>query len=227
MFGLAGNDTLTGGGGNDKLYGGLGDDKLYGGLGQDQFFGDLGDDQLFGGNDNDKLYGQLGNDYADGGNNDDVLDGSLGDDVLFGNNGNDNITAGQGNDTVIGGDNQDTILGFGGGSGSEIDNLIGGGKITALDDQGNANIDPSPDGAKDVFVLGNARSVYYAQAGYDDYAIIFDFENGVDQIQLSPSATYIYQTGAFFSNLDTLIFANLPTGPDLIAIVEGVALTSN
>ncbi|MBR8837227.1 MAG: hypothetical protein DSM106950_25285 [Stigonema ocellatum SAG 48.90 = DSM 106950] len=227
MFGLVGNDTLTGGGGEDKLYGGLGDDKLYGGLGKDQLFGDLGEDQLFGGDDNDKLYGQLGDDFGDGGNNDDLLDGSFGDDVLFGNNGNDNITGGQGNDTVIGGNDQDTILGFGGGSGNEIDNLIGGGKIVGLDDQGNANIDPSPDGAKDVFVLGNARSVYYTQAGSDDYAVIFDFENGVDQIQLSPAATYTFQTGAVVSNLDTLIFANLPTGQDLIAIVQGVALTSN
>lgn len=44
LYGLAGNDTLTGGAGNDSLRGGLGDDSLNGGLGNDNLDGGLGAD---------------------------------------------------------------------------------------------------------------------------------------------------------------------------------------
>ncbi|PZV36486.1 hypothetical protein B5V02_22180, partial [Mesorhizobium kowhaii] len=48
IYGLGGNDTLSGGGGNDQIYGGTGNDTLA---------GDLGDDTLNGGADNDILTG--------------------------------------------------------------------------------------------------------------------------------------------------------------------------
>ena len=48
LYGLAGNDRLTGGTGNDLLYGGGGDDILEGGRGDDTLNGGEGADQLYG-----------------------------------------------------------------------------------------------------------------------------------------------------------------------------------
>ena len=64
VFGLAGNDTLTGTNGSDLLYGGSGDDRLDGRGG------------------NDSLYGGEGNDWLTGGGGRDLLNGGLGDDLF-------------------------------------------------------------------------------------------------------------------------------------------------
>ena len=243
IFGLGGDDSLTGGGGKDKIFASFGDDKLYGRLNDDQLFADLGNDQLFGGDGNDKLYaglgdddvfgengddnlnGDLGQDNIDGGSGKDQLDGGADDDVLFGGEGNDTLKGGTGDDTVVGGKGEDTLTGFGSTSGNnpEIDTLIGGGNVT-FDDQGNANVDIAGDGVKDTFVLGDDSKVFYAQAGTNDYVKIVGFEPGIDQLQLSPTATYTFGTDSIFSNLDTVIFANLPSGQDLIVIVAGVKI---
>jgi Ca2+-binding RTX toxin-like protein len=58
LMGMAGNDTLIGGGGVDYLYGGPGNDTLKGGAGADF---------LFGGDGNDTLQGGIGNDTIDAG----------------------------------------------------------------------------------------------------------------------------------------------------------------
>lgn len=63
LYGMAGNDNLTGGSQNDTLYGGDGQDRLNGGL---------GDDALFGGNGNDTLIGWFGADRMDGGEGSDL-----------------------------------------------------------------------------------------------------------------------------------------------------------
>lgn len=244
IFGLLGNDTLTGGGGQDNIFGGFGDDNLYGRLNDDQLFGDIGNDRLFGGNGNDKLYagigdddlsgengddnlsGDLGQDNIDGGSGKDQLDGGADDDAVFGGNDNDTLKGGTGNDTVVGGYGEDTLTGYGSASGNnpEIDTLIGGGNVT-FDDQGNANVDIFGDGVKDIMVLGDASNVFYAQAGSNDYAKIVGFEKGVDQLQLSPTTTYTFGTDSIFSALDTLVFANRSNGKELIAIVVGVNVT--
>jgi Ca2+-binding RTX toxin-like protein len=59
LVGMAGNDTLIGGGLADTLYGGLGDDILKGGLGKDILYGGDGNDTLQpgGGTDGDLVYG--------------------------------------------------------------------------------------------------------------------------------------------------------------------------
>lgn len=143
--------------------------------------------------------------------------------MLFGGDGNDSLFGDTGNDTLVGGNGEDTLVGFGGtGDIPEIDTLIGG--TVTFDDEGNASVDIFGDGAEDVFVLGTLSNVFYTQAGSDDYAVILDFEIGVDQIQLSPSVNYRFRTGSVLSDLDTAIFANLSTGDDLIAIVVGVDL---
>ncbi|MDZ8223229.1 calcium-binding protein [Nostoc sp. ChiVER01] len=278
IFGLGGNDTLTGGGGNDKifagisgnsllnggdgndkLFGNLGDDTLNGGSGNDELSGSLGDDLLNGDSGNDTLLGSLGNDTLNGGSGSDQLSGSAGDDLVFGNAGNDTLDGGQGSDVIFGGAGDDILLGgpsgspdapegffedfLVGGAGSdtlngfgvsggtskgdgtaklfERDVLVGGG---AVDASGNVT-NVSGDGVKDVFVLGDAKGAFYTDAGEKDYATILGFEKGIDQLQLSPAVTYKLQTASVINKLDTLIFAQLPGGADLIAIVANVDLT--
>jgi VCBS repeat-containing protein len=73
VFGLKGNDTLTGGNGTNLLCGGSG---------------------------NDALDGLNGNDTLDGGDGKDSLSGGLGDDVLTGGLAADTFSGGSGNDTA-------------------------------------------------------------------------------------------------------------------------------
>jgi Ca2+-binding RTX toxin-like protein len=84
IFGLGGNDTLTGGAGDDSLYGGDGNDVVLGGsAGDDYLYGDNGDDILAGGAGNDMLYGGDGNDrlFSNDGNN--GLYGGNGSDIFY------------------------------------------------------------------------------------------------------------------------------------------------
>ena len=85
--------------------------------------------------------------------------------------GNDNITGNGGNDTISGGAGDDVINGT-----DEIvagyyekDVLVGG-------------------AGADKFILGDANQAYYATVGYQDYAVIEDFDSSVDKIQLHGSA---------------------------------------
>lgn len=64
LFGLEGNDTLTGADGVDILFGGADSDALTGGA---------GNDIIFGGSDVDAIYVGAGDDYADGGADDDIF----------------------------------------------------------------------------------------------------------------------------------------------------------
>ncbi|MEN7531874.1 calcium-binding protein, partial [Cupriavidus sp. DL-D2] len=73
VFGLGGNDGITGGSKNDVIDGGDGHDTLYG-------YG--GDDTLIGGAGNDTLYGGDGADLIDGGSGNDTLYGGAGADVF-------------------------------------------------------------------------------------------------------------------------------------------------
>lgn len=231
LFGSLNDVTLNGGSGNDNLNGNLGNDFLDGGSGDDSLNGGLGNDTLYGGLGNDALFASLGDDLLFGQAGNDTLNGSDGSDVLFGGDGNDNLSGGtngspnapQGffEDFLVGGAGSDTLNGFGGGTGKfERDVLVGGGAV----DKTGTITNFSADGAKDVFVLGDANGPYYTAAGSKDYAIIYGFEKGIDQLQLSPAVTYAFGTGSIFSKLDTLIYAKLPAGPDLIAIVANVNL---
>ena len=140
--GLAGNDTLSGGGTNETDGG---NDTLNGGDGNDRLFGQGGDDILNGGAGNDQLWGQQGADTLDGG---DGIDGAYyinatgavalnvatggtaghaaGDtytniERFFGSNFGDTLDGADGNDFLSGLSGDDTINGAGGN-----DNLLGG-----------------------------------------------------------------------------------------------------
>ncbi|MBN9023721.1 MAG: M10 family metallopeptidase C-terminal domain-containing protein [Rhizobiales bacterium] len=80
LFGLDGNDTLTGSSAVDGLDGGKGKDKLTAGGGADDLYGESGADVLKGGS---------GSDYLDGGKGKDKLTGGDDADLLHGGNGKD------------------------------------------------------------------------------------------------------------------------------------------
>ena len=212
-LGFEGDDIFNGGLKDDVLFGYEGDDFLFGNEGADVLFGMDDNDYLDGGEGNDYLNGGEGNDYLWGWNEDDYFDGGKGDDFVFGWYGNDYLNGGEGNDQLFGEADNDTLIGVDSlaanpGQG-EIDVLVGG-------------------GGSDTFVLGdNQRKVYYQGGGHglDDYAVIFDFEEG-DSIQLYGnsesyqllSGDYTHCGSALGSSNDTLIFL----GADPIGLVQGV-----
>ncbi|HAX78018.1 MAG TPA: hypothetical protein DCY88_19900 [Cyanobacteria bacterium UBA11372] len=236
LVAASGSSLLIGGNGNDQLYGSFGDDTENGGNGDDLLFGDFGNDYLVGESGNDRMFGGFGDDLIFGGDGNDTMDGSVGSDVLFGGAGDDVITGGTNGaldappgffeDYLVGGSGSDILNGFGGGTGNtEIDWLIGGG---AVDADGFVT-DISPDGFKDTFVLGDSSSVYYASRGADDYALIFDFESGIDKLRLKSGVTYTPRNADFNGDgiTDTGLFAQVSGAVDLIAIFNGgVSLTS-
>ena len=74
VFGLGGNDHITGGNGKDCLVGGEGDDTLVGGNSADVLLGGPGNDTITGGN---------GPDYIDGGPGTDACDGGSGPNTIL------------------------------------------------------------------------------------------------------------------------------------------------
>ncbi|QFS44986.1 calcium-binding protein [Nostoc sphaeroides] len=199
LQGTDADDTLNGGSGNDSINGGLRNDLLFGNPGNDTLNGGNGSDVIFGGDGNDRLIGGFSGDPS----------------------------AGKGffEDVLVGGAGSDTLDGFGRGLRPRLferDELIGGGEV---DNKGEVTT-IAGDGVKDLFVLGDAQGSYYTDAGVSDYALILGFEKGIDQLALSTTVNYKLQTGSVITELDTIIFAQLPGGDELIAIVTNVDLTT-
>lgn len=247
MFGSDGDDFIDGLGGNDQIFGNFGNDVLLGGNGADLIVAGFGNDYLEGGEGNDRLFGDFDDDLVFGGNGNDTLDGSVGSDVLFGGDGNDNISGGTNGapdapefffeDYLIGGTGSDVLNGFAGGRGNtEIDWLIGGGSVDAngfIDSDANGNPINIFDGARDLYVLGNSTGAFYTSAEFGDYALIFGFEVGIDQLQLGSGVQHVsVPTSAFEVSFgstdvdDTFIFALFPDGrADLVAATVDVSIT--
>ena len=100
LEGLAGADSIFGGGGIDFIFGGIGIDVLS---------GEDGDDQLNGGSDNDTLIGNGGKDTLIGGAGNDTLTATVANVTLNGGDGNDTIIAVTGN-TISTGAGQDLVV---------------------------------------------------------------------------------------------------------------------
>jgi len=137
--------------------------------------GTLNDDNLTGNTTDNYLFGNAGNDTLFLAENDGILDGWTGDDTLVGNSGKDFLLGYTGNDSLVGGAGSDFLSGEAGddilnGYGQtsfEYDYLIGG-------------------TGTDVFVLGDAASVFYQGFGF---ATITDFDSVAgDTIQVLGSA---------------------------------------
>jgi Ca2+-binding RTX toxin-like protein len=97
LFGLGGNDTLTGASGLDQLAGGDGDDVLTGGGDPDVLDGNSGNDVLSGGLGEDLL---IGDSPTDAPPNDDQLNGGEGGDFLLPSQGSDIVRGGLGDDLI-------------------------------------------------------------------------------------------------------------------------------
>jgi Ca2+-binding RTX toxin-like protein len=195
------NDIIQGSNNDEKIYAYYGDDKVYAGAGDDYIEGGYGFEYLDGG---------LGNDtasysYYDGGVNANLTTGvvsfpgnSTRTDTLvnienlIGSGGNDNLYGNAENNRLSGSGGNDTLFGSSGN-----DTLVGG-------------------SGYDTFVLGDSAGAYYQ--GSSDYAIITDFQTGIDEIQLYGSSEYSFESGNWFgtSTMDTAIYYN----GDPIAIVQ-------
>lgn len=144
-------------GGEDTINAGAGDDYVQARGGADVVNGEAGNDSLDGG---------TGNDTLSGGDDDDLLLGGDGSDYLLGDAGNDVLRGGTDSDTLSGGSGDDLIAG-----GAGADALYGG-------------------SGADVFVFNNASHTsgdsgsHYHHCG-TQRDVIYDFESGVDQIDLS------------------------------------------
>lgn len=95
IWGLGGNDRITGGSGNDYFLGEDGNDTLIGGAGADTLFGGSGNDSIMGGDGADHIHGEAGNDYLSGGADGDAfwfVSGAGVDTIDGGSTGNDQDT---------------------------------------------------------------------------------------------------------------------------------------
>ncbi|MGK7959378.1 calcium-binding protein [Crocosphaera sp.] len=149
-------------------------------------------DSIVGDNQRNLLYGNGGNDF---------IDGKGGNDYLEGGTGNDNIFGGDGNDTLIGVNRNSFQPGF-----KEVDVLLGNsGKDTFwLGDAGGLSLSSS------LSIYSSARP-YYLGNGNSDYALIADFETGIDRIQLAGyKSDYLFKGSEIYYQ-----------GEDLIARVSG------
>jgi Ca2+-binding RTX toxin-like protein len=82
IYGLKGDDVITGGPGETRLYGGDGNDEINGGAGNALIVGGEGDDVLFGGTGTNTLIGGPGNDQLYAGASSDTLIGGSGKDYF-------------------------------------------------------------------------------------------------------------------------------------------------
>ncbi len=165
------NDTLEGGRNNDDLRGGFGDDLLRGEGGSDTIRGNAGDDVINAEAGNDVAYGQSGNDTITGGGQNDYLDGGNDDDLIRGGNGSDTVIGGDGDDRLIGDAGADLIEG-----GTGNDNIFGGnGLDTIIGGEGDDVM--RGEGQFDVFV--------FADGFGNDRIVDFDEFSSGEQIDLS------------------------------------------
>ncbi|CAH0355663.1 Bifunctional hemolysin/adenylate cyclase [Sphingobium sp. CECT 9361] len=249
-----GRDTLLGGDGNDYLSLGLGDILVDGGDGIDSIhfsgyypasetmifsladptveqtllgatvrnvesisaysYGTRGDDVVTGGAFADVFSGWSGNDIIRGGGGNDELDGDIagfgaaGNDEVHGDAGSDRITGGGGDDILYGGSDGDRLNGDGGN-----DRLVGGQGADQLFGGSGADVF--------VFAPGDVSLAY----GMRDQ--IYDFEVGIDQLDLSAftGATVTLVAGAY-TRVKIDFDGDLKTDALIqVETVDGAALT--
>jgi serralysin len=187
-----------GGSGGDRLYGNGQGNLLDGGDGNDTLAGFAGNDTLLGGAGRDRLMPGLGHDTVDGGEGSDTVDYSdtaldwtvnvafhsaTAGVPLFGVYtqtlaGIEHVTTGSGNDTVIGDNGGNTI------NGNDGDDFLagGGGNDTLYGGKGSDTLVGS-DGIDRLFGGGDGDVFSFHTGSQTD--IVFDFEDGVDRIDLS------------------------------------------
>ncbi|MEM9798238.1 MAG: calcium-binding protein [Pseudomonadota bacterium] len=148
VYGLGGDDIISGANLDDVIEGGNGNDSLAGREGADRLLGEAGADILNGGD---------GDDELDGGDGDDDLTGGTGIDILRGGDGDDTIDAGSGNDTVWGGRGSNAVF-----LGAGADQYYGSDQT----ELGYFDIVYGDDGA-DIIQGGDGFDVFSGDAGDD------------------------------------------------------------
>jgi Ca2+-binding RTX toxin-like protein len=223
--GNSGNNTITGNSLANTLDGGGGEDVLAGGVANDYYLvdsaGDTVVESLLEGTDTVESFISsytlpnnverliLGAGAVDGVGN------SLSN-TLTGNSSANSLFGAAGKDLLIGGDGNDTLSGASTSNRNEIDTLTGG-------------------AGNDLFVLGNASTVFYndaytSQVGVTDYAYITDFTPGADQLQLRGVAASYYLGSHTVTALSAHqgLFLEAGSTDELVAIIAtaGAALSA-
>ena len=220
IFGESDDDLILGSGGNDEIYGDR--DLLSAPDGSDNIIAGSGNDSIAAGGGADSVRGGLGNDIVDGGDGsgnffrdlEPGLEGGFdptlgpfsgGDDEVFGSEGDDTVIGGFGSDTVDGGG---TLAGefdvlYGGQLTYSVSNVIDdetGEEIPVIESQGITSeslLGLAP--VEDTFVLGTETGFKYAggtgELGIADRAVIFDFQPGVDRIQVTLPSVVTFDNG--------------------------------
>jgi Ca2+-binding RTX toxin-like protein len=236
LYGLEGNDTLTGGNSHDFLFGGPGDDSLYGGSGNDWLDGGPGADIMHGSSGNDIFIVDHPGDQVIELNTtflgidtvrasiDYIIPVNVENLVLTGNatqgtgNSQSNRITGNSQPNILRGEGGNDILD--GGGGHKIDRLHGG-------------------SGSDTFILGSGGVRYYddgnpATPGHGGYAIIEDFGPPSDRLQLVGFASeYLLGTSPFAEIPGSALYHDSdgngeldPATDELIAILQsGSTLT--
>jgi serralysin len=173
VYGGAGDDLFTIDDGGLKIIAGTGIDRIqssvsYALRADAEILELIGTEDIngIGNNNGNQLFGNNGDNLLRGRAGSDAITGQDGDDRLVGGKGNDALTGGDGDDVLRGGDGDDALVG---GNGADV--LIGGIGVDRM---------TGGDGA-DLFVFRTLNDS--AAKGAVD--AIVDFENGVDDIDLS------------------------------------------
>lgn len=250
LLGSSGHDTLNGGDGNDHLIGDSGNDRLIGEQGNDYLDGGYGRDNLKGGEGDDHLSGWQGNDTLDGGAGYDVLVES-GDRIV--NRGNVDFiltnTGLQGSGTDVISNIEHVVLSSGNGNnvldasaftqgtvrldgGSGHDTLLGGALNDTLVSSSGKDILTGGAG-EDVFAL-NSRTRFLRSKRRNphksgDFALITDFEQSKDHIELEGTAEdYVLSSSPVAGISGTAIYLDInsdrmfDTEDKLIAVVQNM-----
>ncbi|MEJ2408065.1 MAG: calcium-binding protein [Novosphingobium sp.] len=122
----------------------------------------------------DAVHAEGGDDTVYGGANRDHLYGENGNDYLNGEGSNDKIYGGVGDDTLVGGGQDDRLYG---GDGNDIINGGDDNDVLYGDNPADGN---DNEGGHDIFLFD-------ADDGSDK---VFDFEHGIDQVQLTDGGSY-------------------------------------
>jgi Ca2+-binding RTX toxin-like protein len=232
--GFPGNDILIGGNGYDEVFGDAGDDLIYagstvcddtagsaessnfsqyanflsGGEGDDILISSHLDDFLAGGPGNDLLRGYLGDDLLQGGDGKDELKGYHGNDSLFGGGDNDTLRASRDSEVLNGGSGDDRLVGY--------NDFVHTNRI---------NLDSLTGGhGADRFILGYSHQTYYQAGGFNDLAIIEDFDVQQDTIQLNGTVEdYSLELGTYGVDhqAGTYLYYNIYAIPEAIAFIVG------
>ncbi|MBE9100645.1 calcium-binding protein [Vacuolonema iberomarrocanum] len=142
------------------------------------------------------------------------LIGNNGANMLIGGDGADNLEGNGDNDTLIGGLERDVLVG---GEGADLLNGAGNGSTGA------GEVDRlTGNGGADVFILGESGTAYYI-AG-NDYALIRDFIDGEDSIQLADLGSNSLADYALVVNsAGTSTQIRVAATNEVIGLVQGVS----